>query len=185
MRKALDALYRFSAGLAALSLVIIATMVVVQVGGRVADGLRSAFGYEPYGLLVPSLSEIAGFLLVAASFLALASTLRNADHIRVNILLLQLPRSAARALEIWVLAVATALVGFFAWNAVLLVIDSYRFNEVSFGIIPVPLWIPQAAMAGGLIVFLISLVDDFIVTLSGGEPSYMEPEGSERIEGTE
>ncbi|WP_319775557.1 TRAP transporter small permease [Breoghania sp.] len=185
MRKALDALYRFSAGLAALSLVIIATMVVVQVAGRVTDGLRSAFGFEPYGLLVPSLAEIAGFLLVAASFLALASTLRNADHIRVNILLQMLPHSLARGFEVWVLAVACGLVGYFAWNAVLLVIDSYKFNEVSFGIIPVPLWIPQAAMAGGLIVFLISLVDDFVVTVSGGVPSYMEAETSDPIEGTE
>ncbi|MDJ0931140.1 hypothetical protein [Breoghania sp.] len=100
MRKALDALYRLPAGLAALSLVAIAVLVVIQVAGRVIDGARSVLGFEPLGLLVPSLAEIAGFLLVSTSFMALASTLRNADHIRVNIMLQQVPYSVARFLEI-------------------------------------------------------------------------------------
>lgn len=185
MRKALDALYRLSAVLAALSLVAIAAMVVAQVAGRILDGVLSLIGGEPIGLLVPSLAEIAGFLLVAASFLALASTLRNADHIRVIILLQQVPRSFARFLEIWVLAVAVALVGYFAWNAGLLTLDSYNFHEVSYGIIPIPLWIPQTAMTAGLVVFLISLIDDLVVTLCGGAPSYLEPEPEHGIEGTE
>ncbi|PTW58823.1 TRAP-type C4-dicarboxylate transport system permease small subunit [Breoghania corrubedonensis] len=186
MRKALDALYRLSAALAALCLVVIAVMVVAQVAARIFDGARSLIGLEPLGLLVPSLAEIAGFLLVGASFLALASTLRNADHIRVIILLQMVPRSVARFLELWVLAVAVALIGYFAWNAALLTLDSYQFNEVSFGIIPVPLWIPQAAMTAGLAVFLISLIDDLVVTLLGGEPSYMEPmPDHDLVEGTE
>lgn len=185
MRKALDALYRWSAVLAALSLVAIAALVVAQVAGRILDGALSLIGVEPFGLLVPSLAEIAGFLLVAASFLALASTLRNADHIRVIILLQQVPQSVARFLEIWVLAVAVALVGYFAWNAGLLTLDSYKFHEVSYGIIPIPLWIPQTAMTAGLAVFLISLLDDLVVTLCGGSPSYLEPGPEHGIEGTE
>lgn len=185
MRTALDALYRLAGALAATSLVIIALMVAVQVLGRIIDGARAMVGLDPYGLLVPSLAEIAGFLLAAASFLALASTLRHGVHIRVNILLQQLPDRVARFLEIWVLGVATFIMGYFAWNAFLMVLDSYTFHEVSFGIIPVPLWIPQGVMTAGLAVFVVSLLDDLVMALLGREPSYFAAEREASVEGME
>lgn len=185
MRSALDALYRTAAALAAACLVTIATLVIIQVGFRLFDGARGALGLEPLGLLVPSLAEIAGFLLVGASFLALASTLRHAAHIRVTILLQNVPTAVARVLEIWVLAVATLLVGYFAWHAGWLAWDSYVYNEVSFGIIPVPLWLPQAVMTLGILVFAISMLDDFLAALTGREPSYVAAEREHSIEGAE
>ena len=72
MRKALISLYQASTALAACCLVVIASLVVFQVMGRVFDGARKLFGLEPLGLQVPSLAEIAGFLLVGASYQALA-----------------------------------------------------------------------------------------------------------------
>ena len=38
--------------------------------------------------------------------------------------------------------------------------------------VPVPLWIPQSGMALGLVVLTISLVDEFVIVLRGGRPSY-------------
>lgn len=185
MRTALDALYRLAGALAAAALVAIAILVSIQVIGRLIDGARQFVGLDPYGLLVPSLAEIAGFLLVAASFLALSSTLRHGVHIRVNILLQHIPSGPARALEIWVLGVAVVLVGYFAWNAALLTLDSYKYNEVSFGIIPVPLWIPQTVMTLGLGVFCVALVDDLVCALTGRTPSYLTVERDSAIEGME
>ncbi|AXS41344.1 TRAP transporter small permease [Breoghania sp. L-A4] len=185
MRAALDGLYRAAAGLAAACLVSIALLVVAQVGCRLIDGARGLIGLDPLGLLVPSLAEIAGFLLVGASFLALASTLRHAAHIRVSILLQHVPRSVGRMLEVWVLAAASALICYFAWHAAWLSYDSYFYNEVSFGIVPVPLFIPQTVMTLGIIVFAVSLIDDLVVALSGREPSYVLAEADRSIEGTE
>ena len=185
MRSALDALYRFAAGLAAACLVSIALLVVAQVAFRLIDGGRKLMGLEAYGLLVPSLAEIAGFLLVGASFLALASTLRHAGHIRVSILLQHVPALVAKALELWVLVLASALISYFAWQAAWLVYDSYVYNEVSFGIIPVPLWIPQLVMTCGVTVFAISLLDDLVMALTGREPSYVVAERGRSIEGAE
>lgn len=185
MRAALNGLYRLAAGLAASCLVAIATMVVAQVGCRLIDGGRAIVGLDPLGLLVPSLAEIAGFLLVGASFMALASTLRHATHIRVTILLQHLPPAIGRVLEVWVLAVAAALMGYFTWHAGQLALDSFVYNEVSYGIIPVPLWIPQAVMTLGLGIFTVSLADDLAAALTGRDPSYVAAESGRSIEGME
>jgi len=185
MRAFLIGLYRLAGGLAAACLVTIATLVVVQVSCRIIDGFRKLIGLEPLGLLVPSLAEIAGFLLVGASFLALASTLRMGDHIRVSILLQHVSEPLAKLFEVWCLAVALVLVGFFTWHAGWLVYDSYVYHEVSFGIIPVPLWIPQLVMTAGLAIFAVSILDDFLRALRGRPVSYQAAERDDAIEGVE
>ncbi|MCK7613573.1 TRAP transporter small permease [Roseibium sediminicola] len=185
MRKALNTLYKAATALAACCLLVIATLVALQVLGRIADYLMTAGGFEPLRFQVPSLAEIAGFLLVGASFLALAGTLRNNDHIRVNMLLQAVPAGAARLLNIWVIAIALVLAAFFTWNAAQLALDSYKFNETSYGVIPVPLVYPQAVMTLGLLVFAISLLDDLIVALMGRAPSFETVVKADPIEGKE
>lgn len=185
MRAGLDVLYRLAQALAAACLVAIASLVVLQVFGRIIDGFRKFFGFEVLGLLVPSLSEICGFLLVGASFLALATTLRRADHIRVTLLLQHLPAGVARVFEVWCLAVATLLAAYFTWYSGQQAYDSYLFNEVSFGIIPIPLAIPQSVMTLGLGVFTIALVDDLALAIVGRKVSYEMVEKAEAWEGGE
>ncbi len=185
MRNALNALYRASTALAACCLVSIAGLVVLQVLGRLLDGVRKAAGLEPLGLLVPSLAEIAGFLLVGASFLALAGTFRNGDHIRVSILLQWAPPILARILNIWAAAVACGLAVFFTWHAGWLAFDSYAYNEVSFGIIPIPLVYPQAVMTTGLLVFSLALLDDLVLALTGKAPSFEAAAKDNSIEESE
>lgn len=185
MRALLNGLYRLSGVLAAVCLVTIAILVVLQVGGRLLDGALKLFGGEALGLLVPSLAEIAGFLLVGASFLALAQTLRMGDHIRVSILLQNVPEKFARVLEVWSLAVASLLACYFTWHVALMVLDSYAYNEVSFGIIPIPLWIPQSVMTLGVGVFSIALLDDLFSAILGRKPSYLVADRTDVIEGVE
>lgn len=185
MRKALNALYQTATVLAACCLVTIATLVILQVLGRLLDGARTLVGLEPLGLLVPSLAEIAGFLLVGASFLALAGTYRNSDHIRVSMLLQSVPPVAARLLNIWAVAVALGLAAFFSWHAAMLAIDSLTYNEVSFGIIPIPLVYPQGVMTLGLGVFTVALLDDLVLLLTGQGASFETVEKDDPIEGME
>ncbi|WP_048648122.1 TRAP transporter small permease [Nitratireductor soli] len=172
MRKCLDWLYGAAEGLAMVALCLIALLVLAQVLGRVADTVLTLLGQPPYGFLVPSLAEIAGFLLVAASFLALAGSLRGGVQIRVTLAIGMLSGTARRLAEIAVLTVATALSGFFFFYAAKLAADSHRFNELSFGIIAIPLWIPQAMMAAGIGVFTIALIDDLCAVIRARAPSY-------------
>jgi len=174
MRAALDLLYRASGALAAALLVAIGIIVLLQVGANLIDKMVGWAGGTPPGLLIPSYSEFAGFFLAAASFLALAYTLRAGDHIRVSLLIHHLPPRARRLIELWCLAVAGSLSGYFAWHAFGLVLDSLRFNDLSPGIVPVPLWIPQAPVAVGLTVLTVALADDFFRVLRGATPTYEE-----------
>lgn len=170
MRGILDRLYDGAHWLACAALCIITALVVIQVGARVLDTLLQAAGIPPVGFIIPSLAEFAGFLMVGATFLALASTLKRGVHIRVTVLLTLIPGGARRVLNIIVGAAAAALFGFVAWHALLLTVDSYQVGSVSYGIVPVPLWIPQAVMALGLAVFALALLDEVWQTIRTGAP---------------
>jgi hypothetical protein len=52
---------------------------------------------------------------------------------------------------------------------------SWRFNDLSQGVIAVPLWIPQLGFAGGLVVLAIAFIDELIHVLLGGAPRYERP----------
>ena len=181
MRQLLDLLYKASGALAAVSLVAICVIVMAQVLGRVIDAVANALTGEQIGLIVPSAAEFSGFFLAGASFLALAYTFRHGGHIRVRLLVQRFSHGAQHVVEIWCLLVALGLAAFFAWNVVLLVIDSWEFHELSVGIIPVPLWIPQSFMALGLIVLTIALLDDLVHVVKGADPSY-EGAGEDLLE---
>jgi TRAP-type C4-dicarboxylate transport system permease small subunit len=178
IRRALEAVYAGSAIAAAASILLIAVLVTLQVIGRVADAFLRWLGQPIYGFLIPSLAEISGFLLVGATFLALASTLRHAVHIRVNLVVQHLPDRPRRLMQIASLALSTAMSGYFALQAVRLVAESWRFGEVSYGMIPVPLAVPQAAMAAGLVIFTISLLDDLLVASAGRAPAFERAEAA-------
>lgn len=178
MRALLNGLYRASAAGAAVCLCIIAGLVLVQVFGRILDGTLRALNLPIAGITVPSLNEIAGFLFVAATFLALASTLRKADHIRVSMLITAVGPKMRRVLEGIVLAIGAALAAYAAYHAVLQVADSIAYNSVSFGVVRIALWIPQSALAAGLVVFAIAMADELFTVLTRGVPTYQAFEES-------
>ncbi|MFQ5774222.1 MAG: TRAP transporter small permease [Kiloniellaceae bacterium] len=172
MRKSLDLLYQGSGALAALFLVAICGVVLLQVGANLIDKVVGWAGGEPPGLLVPSYAEFTGFFLAASSFLALAYTLRAGGHIRVSLFIQNLSGRRRRGMELWCLLMAGLLCGYFTVFLIRLVLESLEFGDLSPGMVPVPLWIPQTAMALGLIVLTIALIDEFVRVLRGGRPSY-------------
>ncbi len=161
-----------------MCLVFICLIVAVQVAGRITDAVTVTVFGSSYGFHVPSAAEFSGFLFAASSFLALACTFRRGGHIRVFLLLSRWSASVRLRIEIGCLVFAAGLSGFSAFHAFLLALDSLLFGEMSVGIVPVPLWIPQGFMALGLVVLTISVLDDLICVLAGGEPSYREFEGT-------
>lgn len=170
MRKLLDSAYRLAGYAAAVALVLIFSLVLVQVSARLLDVAMRFAGLTPLGFIVPSIAEICGFLLAAASFLALAYTLTIGGHIRVGILVERLPGSLRRMVETLTGAVAAALAFYFTYAVGALALKSWRFNDVSYGFVPVPLWLPQGVMALGLLLLGIALIDITWRTFSRGEP---------------
>lgn len=164
MRVLLDGLYRICAVLAAAFLVAIGLLILAQTLGRLV------------GIVVPSANELAGFCMAATSFLALAPTLRRGGHIRVNLVVARLPPSVRRWTEIWCLAFASALIGYFGWYLIDLAVYSAERGRLSPGLLPIPLWIPQAGMALGTVVLALALLESLIAVLRGQPACYDEHE---------
>lgn len=176
MRKALDVLYGGAMVGACLAMISIATLVLLQVCARILDRVSVWLGLGRFGYSVPSLTEIGGFLFVAVAFLALPYTLRAAGHVRVTLVLRFLSPGIDRVLTALVLAVAFALIGFAAWSVGFQALSSFERASVSYGLIRIPLWLPQAAMTSGLVIFAIALLDELVTILSGDEAAFRKAE---------
>jgi TRAP-type C4-dicarboxylate transport system permease small subunit len=176
MRKSLDALYHGSGVLAGVFLVAIGIVVMLQVGANAVDAAIRMLTGEARGLLIPSYTDFTGFFLAASSFLALAYTLRSGGHIRVAMALHRATPRVRRAIEIWCAGCGLLLTGYATWFALLLVLESYQFGDMSTGMISVPLWIPQLAMLAGLAVLTVAFLDQFVTVARGGLPAYLEDE---------
>jgi TRAP-type C4-dicarboxylate transport system permease small subunit len=162
----LNRLYAAGAILAAVCMVLIAALTLAQILGRL------------FGVLVVDAGDFAGFAMAGSIFFALAHTLRTGGHIRVNLLLARLRGRLRRAVEAWCLGATLILSGMFAIYSVQMVIESYTLNDVSTGMVPVPLWIPQMSMALGAILFVIALIHEFILVIRGDEPGYATAENA-------
>ena len=182
MRTLLNGLYRSSGALAATCLAAICLLVVAQVLCRIIDAAAKAVIGEAIGLVIPSVAEFAAFLLVGAAFLGLAYSLRRGSHIRVSLLTQKLSESGQRLVEITCLLMGFLLAAFCAWYTLLLVVDSWQFQEQSYGVVSVPLWIPQLPMALGLLILAIALLDDFLAVLRGKQASYQHADSSNDLE---
>lgn len=155
-RRLLDRLYDLAGALAALALAFLLLIVLAQILLRLLA--------VPF----PGGTEYAGYCMAAASFLALAHTFRRGAHIRVELLAQRLSGPRRRALEIAATTIAAGLAWHFAWFAVRAVRVSRLIGDVSQGQDATPLWIPQLAMAAGVILFAVALTDHLVGLLRGG-----------------
>ena len=155
MRRFLDFLYDAAAWAAALCMIGVLVMVLTSILGR------------QFHFHLPGTDAYAGYSMAAASFLALAHTLKKGEHIRVTLLIGRLSGGTRRVLEMWSLSVAVLLSGLFAFYACRLVWQSHAFNDMSTSNDATPLWIPQLAMAVGTVLLFVALVDEWVLELRG------------------
>ena len=164
VRKLLDRLYFAAGAVAGACIVLITVMILAQIVGRW------------FGVIIPSTEDFSGYLLAAATFLALAYTFRHGGHIRVTLLIHRLSTRLQRRLTHVVLALFVVIMGWGAWHICYLVYESWSFEELSQGYIAIPLWIPQVPMALGAVLFFIALIDDLVCSLRGATPTFLELE---------
>ncbi|GAD23823.1 TRAP transporter small permease [Acidovorax sp. MR-S7] len=155
MRRWLDGLYSASAWVAGLFMIGVLAMVLLTIVSRL------------FGFHAPGSDAYAGYAMAGAGFMALASTLKAGEHIRVTLLLGALKGGAHKALEVACLVIATLLSGFLAFYSARLVWQSWEIDDISVGIDATPLWIPQIFMALGTLVFFIAFCDELVLELRG------------------
>jgi TRAP-type C4-dicarboxylate transport system permease small subunit len=173
VRRALDLLYGASALLAGVFMVLIAIFSLMQMGGRL-------LGFEAH-----SYDEFAGWSMAASSFLGLAYTFRRNEHIRVSLLLDRLRGSLRTGAEIVVLLLSAAMAVYFAWFTADMIKVSYQLNDMTQGLVAVPLWIPQSGMGLGVVILAIAVVDDLVVAAMGRKPSYLAAQANKAVSLTE
>lgn len=176
MRRVLDKLYETSLWASALCLAAIAFMVGAQLAGRLIDGTLSLLHLPRTDFVILSLAEISGYLLAAASFLALAPTLKAGAHIRVTMALNGLSKHMRHLAEVWAFGLSAIAAGYMTWHLTNFAYVSLRFNEVSTGVVRVPLAYPQAFMALGALILTIALVDELVLIITRGRPSFRAAE---------
>ena len=174
MRRFLDRLYTWSGYTGAGFIAAICALVFAQVILNAIDRITKILTGSAIGLTIPSYSDFTGFFLTAASFFALAYALRQGSHIRVTLVIQHTSGRVRQVIEILCVSLALGVSAYFCWFTALLTYESYSYNDLSSGIIAVPIWIPQFSMVLGLIILSISLLDDLVTLLRGGKPSYFD-----------
>ena len=167
LRLILNKLYLISGYLSGFCIVLMTLLIVAQVAGRL------------FGFIIPSIEDFSGYSLAAATFFGLAYTFREGGHIRVTLAIRHLPMKVRRIQEFLVLMFAVLLSLFMTFYMVHLMWESYVYEEVSYGYIPIPLWLPQLPVALGMCMFSVAILDEFFTLLSGKEPHYLSHEEDE------
>lgn len=161
MDRVFDRLFAACGALAAFFLAGICVLVLAQVVGRLL------------GVAIPSADEFAGYCLSASSFLALGYALRNDSHIRVTLLIDRLPSGWRRRVEIACIAGGLAMSLYLTWFTAEMVYYSVTFNDLTQGLVPIPLWVPQSGMMIGVIVLSLAFIADGSRILRGLDPAYL------------
>ncbi len=161
MQSPLEPLYKFTAFLAVTAMLAIAGVIL-------ADVILRQFGGQ-----VKSSDDFAGFALVATGMLGLAPTYRRGDHIRVGLVIDRLTGTSRKLVEIACLVFGVLALGWASWWTGRFTYDSWAYNELSQGLVAVPLWVPQFFMFFGLFVLFIAMLEDLLRMLGGGQSSTM------------
>lgn len=164
-------LYDYCAYAAAVFIVLIfATMIASTV-------LREA------GVAVAGVDDVVSWMTAAAAFLAMAHTFRYGDFVRMTLVIEAVSPRMRKLME--TTAITCGLVGaaYAAYWVVRSVFESWRYQEMTTGLLVVPLWIPQIAFALGAVLLFIALLDELLSVLRGATPSYVVAAEERRAKG--
>lgn len=160
-RRLLDAMFDAAGVLAAFFVFVIFAVMIGTSMFRVI-GWRTG-GFE----------DIVSWLTAAAAFFGMAHTFKHGDFVRVGLLLESLSPARRRVFEIIGLVVGSLFTGYLAWSVSAYVYDSFVVNDMSGGLIVIPIWIPQLSIVIGSILFFIAMLDELVLVIGGARPTYV------------
>ncbi len=172
MRKFLDGLYIFCGVLSATLIVLICGIVFLQVLFNLIVKTYGYFSGTGISLSISSYGKIAGYMLASASFLALPYTFHRGGHIRMTLLHQSVGPKTRYIFDIISVLFAAIVAVYLTYDLSKLTWDSYQFNDLSEGIVKIPIWIPQLAMTFGMTTLAVSLVDAFYSLLFQGSAAF-------------
>lgn len=161
LRRCLDGLFFYAGALGAACVALICVLMVAQSLGRQLS--------LPTGALI----DIVSWLCAAAAFLTMAHAFKHGDFVRVTLLLEKVNPIQRRVMEVVSLGIALVSVAYLAWWACRFTYESWQFHEVAQGLLPLPMWIPQSSFAVGAVLLLLAVLDELVIVLRGGVPTFV------------
>lgn len=144
--RVLNALYAGCAAAACAMLFLLFSLVLFGIGARL------------FGAYSGGASDIAGYVMAAATFLALAPTFRAGGHICVSLFVDKLPLRARHHISLAAHALMFAAAAALSVYMARLAYFSYLFGARSEGADAMLLWIPQLPAAFGAGVFALAVL---------------------------
>jgi TRAP-type C4-dicarboxylate transport system permease small subunit len=161
MRKFLDRLYLGSGYLGALFIVGIC---VAMIGQSILREL---------GVRTGAVNDVVSWFCAAAAFFTMAHAFKHGDFVRVTLMLESATPKGRRTLELISLVIASIATAYLAWSACLFTYESWEFQDIAQGLLPMPLWIPQLSFAFGAVLLWVAVVDELILVLRGETPTFV------------
>jgi TRAP-type C4-dicarboxylate transport system permease small subunit len=165
----MDHVIRISGAFSALCL---AGMVVV---------LLATLVLRPFGVLVPSSEEIVTFLMVGMAFFGFVYAYAAGAHVRVDTLYRRFSPTIGRTVEIASHFGAALLCAVVAYNGAKLAGTAFEFNDLSDGLIPIPMWIPMSSVPLGFTLLAFAILRDGLQIMAGRNIRFAVSEKEEAI----
>lgn len=160
-RSPLAPLYRASEALAGVALVSIATLMIGE------TLLRKFFGGY-----IPGAGQLIAWSCCAAAFLAMPNAFRRGDFVRVDLAAAWLPLGARRVAEWLSLSLMLAFCTFAAVATARYALAARADDELTQGMLELPLWWPQLSMVLGLALLALAVAECLVDVLRNRQPIY-------------
>ncbi len=135
-----------------------ASIVVILMAMVVAD----IFGRKVLNKPVPMSYEVGAFMLVFIVFMGLAYSQRQKAHIRVEILTLRMPPKIRAVMDLFAYTLGIGIYGLIFYETFKWSYHSFEIGEYVAGLINIPKWPSQFAVAFGAILISLQFISDWV-----------------------
>jgi TRAP-type C4-dicarboxylate transport system permease small subunit len=157
----IDHLSRLDGWLGAVCLTLLTLLMLAEVILRALSNVTSAVPAH-----IPVAWEWSSYLMAATFTFGAAMTLRGGGHIRVALLINNVPRAVRRVLEVLCAAIALAFLSFLTYAMVKFTYGSFSRGQTSISS-NTPVWIPQAVVTFGIFLLTLQFLGRTIQALLG------------------
>jgi TRAP-type C4-dicarboxylate transport system permease small subunit len=157
----IDFLSRIDGWMAGICLSLLASLLLADVALRALSRLHPAIPAN-----IPVTWEYCSYLMAATFTFGAAMTLRSGGHIRVLLVLEILAPTARRVAEIVTALAGLILTGFLALAMIRFTWSAFEGGQTSTSS-DTPLWIPEAVVTFGIILFALQFLARFLQAVLG------------------
>ena len=135
-----------------------ASIVVILMAMVVAD----IFGRKVLNKPVPMSYEVGAFMLVFIVFMGLAYSQRQKAHIRVEILTLRMSPKIRAVMDMFAYTLGIGIYGLIFYETFKWSYHSFEIGEYVAGLVNIPKWPSQFAVAFGAILISLQFISDWV-----------------------